>query len=496
MRCGLESARAEIGVASRTMAVRVWFSVALFLMGCTDRRVAADNSPLKPCVLSGIPREAECGSVFVREDAGSTKELGLRVARIPARAKGGERHALFLLAGGPGQAATVAFPKLWPVFAALAETRDIVMIDARGTGESAALDCPKVDDLAAAFRAGSLQEAARNCRPLHASRNLDAYGTDALALDLETVRKALGYGPVDVLGISYGTRLALAYAARFPDNVRSLVLDAVAPPELVLGGSFGRDGEAALDRLFVECAADASCGKAFPDARANYVKVLERLGRAPETLELRHPDSDAPLHVRVERDGLAAIVRSLLYAPELAALLPMTLSEVEHGNYQGLLQQAAVLSHSADEGMSLGLLFSVACAEDIPRLAETDRVAERATLLGTSIIEDFQAACALWPVHSRPLAPLPAVLLVPTLLLSGALDPVTPPHWAEALRARLPRSLHVVVPEAGHSVWARGCVPGLVERFIERGHPDGLDTACAARHQRPAFFIDRAGPSP
>ena len=478
------------------MVARAWISFALAFWGCTDRRSAVENSPLGSCVVRGVPREAECGTVTVAEVPGASKQLGLHVVRVPARSTGGERRALFLLAGGPGQAATVAFPKLWPVLASVAETHDLVMVDVRGTGESAPLDCPVVDDLAQAFRGGSLVAAARACAPLHAGKNLEAFGTDALVLDLEAVRKSLGYGAVDVLGVSYGTRLALAYAGRFPESVRSLVLDAVAPPELILGGSFGRDGEAALDGLFTECAADTSCRTAFPDARAKYALLLERLASAPTTLELRHPDSDAPLRVVMERNGLASVVRSLLYAPELAALLPMTLSEVERGVFQGLLAQTAVLSHSADEGMSLGLLFSIACAEDVPRLTEADRAAEKKTLLGATLLDEFREACVLWPVRPRPLTPLPLELGVPTLLLSGALDPVTPPHWAERLRARLPRSTHVVVPQAGHGVMARGCVPRLVERFLDRDGAEGLDVSCAADHKRPAFFLDRGGPGP
>jgi len=434
--------------------------------------------------------------VSVPEVAGQPKELGLKVVRVPARTREANGRALFLLAGGPGQAATSAFPKLWPVYASLAETRDVVLLDVRGTGGSAPLDCPKSDDLSDAFRTGTLAEAARRCARSLGDRPLDAYGTDALVGDIEAVRVALGYGPIDLLGISYGTRLALAYAARHPNAVRSLVLDGVAPPELVLGGSFGRDGQAALDGLLAECAADEACRAAFPDARTKLLGYFDDLARAPITVDLHHPETGAPLRIPVERDGLASVVRSLLYAPELAALLPMTLAEVEQGRYQGLFSQAAALSRSADEGMSLGLLFTIACAEDIPRLRDTDRDAEKASTIGAALLDDFREACAHWPVKPRPAVVLPATLEVPTLLLSGALDPVTPPHWAESLRSRLPRGVHVVVPHAGHSVWARGCVPRLVERFLELGSADGLDVACVDKYRRPAFFLDRGGPRP
>jgi pimeloyl-ACP methyl ester carboxylesterase len=490
-------------LASKFMARSTALSLVLLVgvtalaTGCGERRSVPTADPLVPCIVPGIGRPAECGSVSVPEVADAAgASLALRVVRVPARRVVPGREALFLLAGGPGQAATEAFPALWPVMARLSEERDIVMVDARGTGASAALDCPHGDDADEVFRQEPLAFGARSCLTNVNGRALRAYGTEATIQDLDAVRARLGYATIDLLGVSYGTRVALGYAARYPAHVRTMVLDGVAPPELVLGASFGRDAEAALDAVLADCAAESACRDAFPDLRARFGRHLEALGPNPSAVELRHPETDAPIRVVPSRGTLAALVRGLSYAPELAALLPNTLSEVSGGRYQGLFGQALSLARSAEAGMSLGLLYTVACAEDVPRITDADREAEAQTLLGTTLLDDFRAACARWPVEPRPFALGDAPIATPTLLLSGAADPATPPRWAEALRGRLPRSRHVVVPQAGHGVWSRGCVPSLVETFLERATVDGLDVSCASDFRRPAFFLDRAGPRP
>lgn len=463
---------------------------------CTDRAPVVKPTPLVPCTVPGIGREAECGVIQVPEVRGADETMGLRVVRVRARRSGVPREALTLLAGGPGQAGSEAFARLWPIYASIAEGRDVLLVDARGTGGSAPLDCPPDDDLADAFRVGTLTAAARRCAPRHAGRVLDAYGTDSHAADLEEVRRAFEYERLDLLGVSYGTRLALAYAQAHPTRVRSLVLDGVVPPELVLGATFGRDADAALDGVLADCDADEGCRRAFPEARAALAKHLASLDASVIETDVRQPETQAALRVRVERAGFVAALRGLLYAPELAALLPLTLAEAEAGRYDGLFGQTATLARAAEEGMSLGLLFSVACAEDVPRITESDRDAERATRLGVFVLDDLRQACAVWPVKPRPLEASSSVLDVPTLLLSGARDPATPPRFADALRERLPRSMHVIVPEAAHGVWARGCVPTIVEQFLERGTADGLEVECVARHRRPPFFLGRGGPAP
>ena len=466
------------------------------LAGCTDRSRAPGGWSGDTCTLPGITREAECGVVVVPESPGGAATLPLRIVRVRARRPGPAREALVLLAGGPGQAATEAFGRLWPLYESIAEGRDVLLFDARGTGASAPLDCERDDDLTATFAAGSLARAAKRCAPRSAGRSLELFGTDAHVADLERVRHVMGYERLELLGVSYGTRVALGYARRFPSRVRALVLDGVAPPSLVLGATFGRDADAALDAVFGDCEADATCRVAFPDGRGALERRLSALDAAPAEVVVRHPDTDAPLTLRVERAGLAAALRGLLYAPELAALIPYLLAEVEAGRYQALFGQTVTLGRGAEESMSLGLLFSVACAEDVPRIDDAAREAERKSRLGAALVDDFRQACAAWPVRARPLPTTREPLAVPTLLLSGAADPATPPRFAEALAAELSSSTHVVVPQAGHGVWARGCVPRLVADFLERGAADGLDVGCVARYRRPEFFLDRGGPAP
>lgn len=477
-----------------------WRNVVLLgltaVAACTDDRRPPATDVLSPCLVHGIERPAECGHVTVKVDPTRDDTWDLRVVRVPARAARRSREPLFLLAGGPGQAATVAYPQLWSAFARVSEGRDIVMFDARGTGQSAPLDCPRIDDPSFAFRADAVAEAARRCVSHVETGRIEAYSTEAMVRDLDAVRSRLGYETIDLLGASYGTRVALAYASQFPDRARLLVLDGVVPPELALGGSFGRDADSAIDSILADCESDRACREAFPALRTAYRRHLDGLDGKASVIQLEDPGTKASISVKPTRGAVASLVRSLAYSPELAALLPSTLAEVVAGRYQPLLGQAIVLSRSAEVGMSLGLLYSIACAEDVPRISDSEREAELASTLGATLVDDFRAACAAWPVRPRPLEGLGTPLATPTLLLSGGADPATPPRWAESLRTRLTRSAHVVVPQAGHGVWLRGCVSSLVEDFLSHGTPERIDGGCAAEFRRPPFFLDREGPLP
>ncbi len=452
---------------------------------------------LAPCELPGAGRPGECGTLEVPLDPAHAdgERLGLRVAVLRAPRREPDATPLFLLAGGPGQAATEAFAAMLPAFAGIANDRDLVLVDQRGTGRSAPLDCQASDDLAEGFREGELRAAAVRCKASIDGRDLSQFSTERAADDLERVRAALGYEGIALYGVSYGTRLALRYAERHPGHARRLVLDGVAPPELVLGASFAKDSQASLDGLLAACAADESCRAAFPDARRTLDAHLERLEEAPANVEALHPRTGEPVHITMHRDPFAVALRGLLYAPELAALVPLTIFEVSKGRYGAFIAQAAALGEPAQEEMSFGLFLSVVCAEDVPRIEDAAVAESKATLFGDALIRELRGACEAWPVAR--LASAPAVtpeLLVPTLILSGGLDPVTPPRWGELVAARIAGSRHLVATDAGHGIGSRSCVPKLMRAFLGGEPASGLDAACLRGDIRPPFFIDRAGP--
>jgi pimeloyl-ACP methyl ester carboxylesterase len=399
-----------------------------------------------------------------------------------------------LLAGGPGQAATKTFAPLIPVFARLNLDRDLLLIDIRGTGASAPLDCPSPDALGEQFRVGAMAETAARCLP-----TLDAdptqYTTEIIADDLDDVRAALGYLQIDMLGISYGTRLAMVYARRHPERLRAMVLDSVAPTWMAIPSSFPLDAQSALDAVLSRCSRDADCVGAFGDSQKRLDEVLASL---PRPVDVNHPSSDEPVHFELGRAGFASLLRSLLYSPELAALLPLTIDRAARGDFDAFVAQASMLADKSQDGMSLGLMLSVICSEDLPRIDEREAQKNaEGSFVGSAVLDEFRSACATWPRATIPDAYHERVTLdAPSLLLSGQLDPVTPARWAEQALATLPRGRHLVVPGMAHGVSFRGCAPRLVRQFLEA--PDKLtelDADCL-EDDAPPFFVDESGPPP
>jgi len=455
---------------------------------------------------------ARCGHLEVPEspDRPDGRKLLLHVAVIPADAPSAEPDPVFVVAGGPGQAITEVYPQIAPAFARLNRDRDIVLVDQRGTGGSGRLACPKLEKASAELehvRHDESRVAADCARSLDA--DLTQYTTPAFVRDLDGVRAALGYDRVNLVGFSYGTRASLAYARAHPDRVRTLVLDGVAPFEMLVGADFDEDSEQALAALFRRCRDDAACQARYPSLDRDFRALLARLDRKPEKVRARHPLTGEPLELTLDGDDVRQVVLGFLYGTETAALLPALLRQARDGDLAALAAQGILVSTDIQAGMSRPLQLSVLCAEDVPlyRAEPGRRPARaatppaaggaRATFLGSATRDAFRKLCSGWP-HSAPDAAFraPQTLDVPALLLSGGADPVTPPRWAEMAARSLPRSRQVVLPGQGHGVFARGCVPRVVTEFVKRAAPDGLDLSCLEPLAPAPIFVDLQGSAP
>jgi len=462
------------------------------------RRIA-----LAPCRLKGTGLQAQCGTLRVAEDRQRRegRQIDLRVALIPALARAPLPDPIFLLAGGPGQAATEALGPLLGAFERLHRARDLVLVDQRGTGASHPLRCDLHDpDAPLAERLGSEGLAEARFRKCLAGYDADPrrYTTSIAMQDLDEVREALGYSQIDLWGASYGTRAALVYLREHGAHVRALVLDGVSPPEQTLPVSFARDAQRSLDLLFDNCAADAACGKAFPDLRRRFGELLERLSRAPARAHVQDPLTGAPAEVPVGRDAFTSGLRGVLYQQDLASLVPLLVDRAARGDFAPFVAATAGLDTGFSRSMSFGLTFSVLCAEDLPFATREEMIEEaRGTFLGPQVALDFARICSFWPRGEIPPGfREPVRSAAPVLLLSGELDPVTPPRWAEEARQTLVNSAHFLVPGVGHGATAEGCVPQLIAKFIDRGGVEGLDAGCLQPMRRPPFFVSFAGPTP
>jgi pimeloyl-ACP methyl ester carboxylesterase len=484
---------------------RILAALAVSLAASAADARAASPAPrlaLTPCTLAHpyAPARvaARCGTLEVLEDRArpSGRKVSLAVAVIGAeRAPGTD--PVFVLAGGPGQSIRDVFPAIAPAFARISRSRDLVLVDQRGTGGSSRLGCPALDAPERVLQdsASQLRAVADCARSLKA--DLRRYGTDDFVADLEEVRAALGYVRVNVVGFSYGTRAGLAWLRAHPERVRALVLDGVAPFQLVVGGHFEEDGQRALDLLFARCGADPFCAERFPDPPAALRALGDRLARGETKVQTRHPLTGAPLEAGFGLDQLRAVVTAFLYQSETAAVLPPMLGAAAAGDLGPLTAQGVATTGDLEAGLSRPVQLSVLCAEDVPFIQEGPAAEDARRFLGRSSRDALEKLCAAWPVQSVPEAwRAPFRSEAPALLLSGEADPVTPPRWAALLAKDLPNSREVVLRGQGHGVFTRGCVPHLVADFLDAGSAAGLDTACAAAIRPPPIFIDFLGGAP
>jgi pimeloyl-ACP methyl ester carboxylesterase len=452
---------------------------------------------LSPCRITGLDPDARCGRLEVYENrkAGSGRKIGLNVVVIPSLAQPAPSEPLFLLAGGPGQSIVTVAPGL-PFLTRLRRQRDIVLVDQRGTGGSGALSCGDAAEanVLALFEDDLSMDRVRDCLGQLAG-DPRFYTTDLAMADLDDVRRALGYERINLWGASYGTRAALVYMKMFPDRARAAILDGVAPYGNRLPLFMARDADRALQLLYADCAAASDCAAAFPQLEAKLRRVYERLAAAPARLRLRHPITGEETDAVLSAETFMGVVRFALYSADLTAMLPWIVSRAEAGDFGpfGALAEQGRGS-LLRKASSPGLLLSVICAEDVPFIAPGEL---RSSSLFSGSTARLAEPCSLWPHGTVPIGLRePVTSDVPTLLLSGALDPVTPPSWAEEAARTLRHARHFVVPGAGHGVSVIGCVPRLLDRFLKDGQLEGVDPGCLAAERRPPFVVGLSGPRP
>jgi pimeloyl-ACP methyl ester carboxylesterase len=458
---------------------------------------------LEPCRLQAVENGALCGRLMRPLDPAQPQgtQIELHLAVLPAVARNKKPDPVFFFAGGPGQSAIALAGPIGQLLTRTQNRRDVVLIDQRGTGRSAPLQCPEPSPL---LPLSEVTDPAQQVQGLKDCRqalqqlpygDLRFFSTVLASQDAEAVRQALGSPQVNLVGGSYGTRAALDYLRQFPQAVRRVVLDGVAPPDMVLPASFSPDGQAALEKLLVDCETSEPCRTRYPDLRTDWGALLASL---PREVTVDHPVTGRPERFTLARDTVLGFVRSPLYAPALASALPLAITEGARGRFEPLMGLGLAMGGRSSQQLAAGMHFSVVCSEDVPRLsASTEAVGAD---FGDQFARLYQNVCADWPRAAVPAEfyTLPATKAA-TLVLSGGLDPATPPrHGARVTQALGPLARHVVVPHAGHGVMALGCMRDVVYRFIDAptdAAAQQVDADCAQTMPRPGAFMLPAAPA-
>jgi pimeloyl-ACP methyl ester carboxylesterase len=479
----------------------VALSCLFVLSGCNQTRSIPVIDRLKPCTGYDTPVDAYCGTlkVFENRQTKQGRQLDLNIVVLPALRSDAQPDPLFFLAGGPGQGAAKLAKAVRTIFSGVQRERDIVLVDQRGTGKSNPLNCFEDEDESLKALAQTPEQAIQTLKACQAKYDADLtqYTTTIAMDDLDDVRAFLGYEKINIYGGSYGTRAGLVYMRQHGDRVRAAILDGVAPTFMRLPLYFPRDAQRAFELLARDCAADAGCNTAYPNLLERMRALVARLEKEPPLVKVTHPRTGETAEIRIEARLVANVIVQALYSSTMMALVPAIVAAAERNDFQSMLALAG-MSSSDDPNMSIGMQLSVICAEDAPRNTTDDlQKGAESTLFGKHIMSIQQAGCTFWPrgkVDDSFYEPVTSS--IPTLVMSGEIDPVTPPTWGEQVAKTLSNSKHIVMPGTGHTPGGTGCGQRVMKSFIEKGTVDGIDTACVERVRRPGFFVTPAGPDP
>ncbi len=485
-----------------TLITTAFLAISPLILSAAAAPVIVGDLELEYCHLSGYSQEVLCGVHTVYEDRRQQqgRTIDIQFGIIPAVAIDKEDDPLVFFAGGPGQGSTEVAGFADVAFEDIAENRDIVLIDQRGMGTSHPLDCETSDDISLLLlseeeRARIAREELQTCLG-QLDADVTKYTQDLANEDIHEILLALGYEQVNLYGGSWGTRSALLYNAQFPQHVRSMILDGSAPPANTVPLYANADAERSLQALFRDCAADAICQAAFPELERNFNAVLDTLGDEGIEVSLADATSGEEITFRLTRNIFANGILAILYSPQVSRLIPIIVRQSAANDFRAL--SAVMDAMNGSVGISVGAQMSVLCAEDYPRISQQEIASEAEKgFVGSAFIDVFANACSVWPQ-----APLPEIYSqdlssqVPTLILSGAIDPITPARWGDRMAELLTNSLHLVAPNTGHNVAPFGCAPELMAQFVSEASVANLDSSCLDALTRPSFFVNASGPTP
>ena len=427
---------------------------------------------LAACVIGGF--NAQCGTATVPENRAlpDGPQITLAVAVLPKWDRTTRRRAdpVFWISGGPGGVASEDLPWVARTFVDVRQHRDIVFVDQRGVGGSSPLACKVATggtDVAAVVRACLGQITA----------DVTHYRTPDAMDDLDDVRQALAYGRINVWGGSYGATAAQVFLRRHPLSVRTVVIDGPTLLDVPVFERWASSAQRALALLDRRCRADTSCRRAFPTWYTRFPALLARLGKNPVA------GFDAP--------SLAGVVDELTTSQYGATLVPRALARAEAGDFRALASAAKLLEGS-DE--TPAMFWAIVCTEPWavrdPARALSDA---RGTYLRPTIERDVvlqSAICQAWRRVDASAEDWSRVRSdTPTLVLVGGSDPKDPPANTAGVAQAMPNAKVITVPGGGHGVSSVGCLPRIVDDFLEAGSGRGLDTACVSLTPYPPFRL-------
>ena len=423
----------------------------------------------------------------VPEDRGDPdgRQVTLAVAVFPATGETADAPPLIYLEGGPGAELLEVVPFAFePLFSDLNVGRTIVLFDQRGTGFSdPALVCPELrelgfeilDDIIEVDELTNLRLAAlRPCQARWESAGIDLsqYNSADSASDVADLRLALGYPEWDLYGVSYGTRLALTVMRDHPEGVRAVVLDSTYPPEVDGVGFIPASAHRALGQLFEACSSDHACTEAYGDVETLLFGLVDDLNEMPVMIRVSDLFTGIRYDAVVDGDAILDLVFQSLYSEDLLFEIPEMLTDVRDGRFEKI-ETLTSLIIATEEFFAIGQNFSVQCHEEVPfsdpaivrnAMEEYPRLAS----LVSGAFTQSSYAFEFWGAGvGAPIEADPVLSGIPTLVVGGQFDPITPPALGMAVAERLERGFFVEFPGLGHGVaTVQGCPLSITLAFL------------------------------
>jgi len=492
----MTSPRHGSGTPARSRAFVIGCMAVALLAGPAFARPATRpelEAKLRRCVVPGVPDSVLCGRLEVPEDrsAPGGRKVSLNVVVVPATGDSVRSDPLVFLAGGGVAPATRYAGFLARAFPRLRRDRDILLVDQRGTWGSQPLACDGAEPLAdAAAALASL----RRCRDsLASAADLRMYTTAIAMDDLDQVRAWLGYDRLNLYGVSYGTKAAQVYIRQHPDRVRAAVLYGVVPLALPTQLDLAASAQATWARVCRACAADSSCRAMTPDLKRDLDTLLAQLALRPmRVTTFGRPGS--PRTIDVTDRAVRDLVQGMLGGSRPIERLPYLVHAAATGDLKPIGQ--ALGDDGGPPAPPRGVFLCILCSEAMPQVDATAiEKATRGTFFGDFPVRWQLRQCAEWPRGPLPAGFWrPVSANVPVLAISGDLDPITPPRYAESVIRGFPSGRHVVVPNRSHND-VDPCITSLFESFLIAGSSTGLDTSCASL-PHPLRFATSTGAGP
>lgn len=449
----------------------------VFCLFALSLLTACQSQTAPPDCVSGVPDgySVRCGSLEVPEDYAEPdgQMIRLHYAVIHRENTSTAPDPIVFLAGGPGE--RVLDSMSITAFTPYLETRDLILFDQRGVGRSEpALACPEHREAVLTFAETNdpaLEvDGVRACfaRLQTEGVDLSAYTTVNNARDLDQLRQALGYETWNLLASSYGTQLALTAARDFPAGVRAIVLDSVYPLEKPLFDERAVNGAEALDAVFDACSGSPACYEAFPDLRATFNQTVERLNAEPAHVLLTTTDGRV-VNARLNGEVFANLVYIMLFKSSMIPRIPQVIVDTASGNFAALNEGVAyfmLLLDSITYGMQYAFLCNDEVAYDAAGDIQSTAFAGLDSYVQTRKTVMFGICDGFIDSDPPALQNQPIITDIPTLILAGTFDPITPAKWSEALGQSLPNSVYVEYPSLAHGIALDECPAQMAVAFL------------------------------